>query len=331
MNHRSLWTRIAIGLLVVGVVALPLFLQDLTFFVQMVLSAVVVTGLGLFMGYTGQASLGQAAFVAVGALTVAVLTVRFDVPPIIALLLAPVLAGGVAALLGWPLLRLRGHYLAFGTLAVLLLVHAVMATVPLFGAGLGIAGIPPLGIGTAVVRGQLFYAYLALGVLAVALLVGRNLVASRFGRGMRAIAGSESAAAASGVAVLRTKVVVFGIAGAYAGAAGGILAFFIPYVSQDSFPAALSFGFLIMAVIGGLGTLWGGVVGAVVVSTLLQGLSALGSTPGLPLTAGPVFQYLGYGTALIVVLLFVPGGLAPAIGRLVARISRRRAVAVDAV
>lgn len=291
--------------------AIPPFLGDLTFFVQTALAALVVVGLSLFMGYAGQTSLGQGAFVAVGGLTVAVLTTRAGLPPALALVLAPVAAGLVAALVGWPLLRLRGHYLAFGTLAVLLIIQTVMATVPLFGGGIGIFGIPPLSIGPVTVQGQLPYAYLAIAAVAVAMVVSRNLVASRFGRGMRALAGSESAAGASGVPVARTKVAVFVVAGAFAGLAGGIGAFFTPYVSQDTFPPLASFGYVIMAVVGGLGSLWGGVVGAVAVGVWLQLLSAVATAPGLPPAAAPALQYAGYGLLLVVFLLLVPRGIVP--------------------
>lgn len=293
--------------------AIPPLLGDLTFFVQTALAALVVVGLSLFMGYAGQTSLGQGAFVAAGGLTVAVLTTQFGVPSIVALLLAPVVAGVLAAVVGWPLLRLRGHYLAFGTLAVLLILQTVMATVPLFGGGIGIFGIPALAIGPIQVQGQLAYAYLAIAAVTVAMIVAHNLVRSRFGRGMRALAGSESAASASGVAVARTKVAVFVVAGSFAGFAGAVGAFFTPYVSQDTYPPLLSFGYVIMAVVGGLGSLWGGVVGAVAVSVWLQLLSVVSATPGLPPVVGPVLQYAGYGLILVVFLLLVPRGLVPSI------------------
>jgi branched-chain amino acid transport system permease protein len=317
-------TYFAIAGVALIAVVVPLFLSDLTFFVQMVLAAVVVTGLSLLMGYSGQVSLGQGAFVAVGALTVALMTTKGGLPPLLALACAPVAAGIFAYVVGAPLLRLRGHYLAFGTLALLLIVQALMGNLAVFGAGTGISGIPPLGVGDFVVTGQLAYAYIALAALALVLLVSRNLVRSRFGRGIRALSGSESAASSSGVPVLRSKLAVFAVSGAFAGLAGGIGAFFIPYVSQDSFPAMQSFGYVIMAVIGGLGTLWGGVIGAVLVSVLLQVLNNLGSLPGLPPTASPILQYAGYGIVLICVLLFIPRGIMPTVSDAVRRGLGRR-------
>lgn len=301
----------AIGGLAIVAAILPYFLPDLTFYVQTILAAIVVTGLSLFMGHAGQASLGQGAFVAVGALTVAVTTVELHWPPAMALLCAPIVAAVFAYVVGLPLLRLRGHYLAFGTLALLLIVQALVSTVPFLGGGVGISGIPALGIGDLAISDQVGYVDVALVALAIVLIVSHNLVRSRFGRGVRALAGSESAAESAGVDVVRTKLGIFAFAAGFAGLAGGISAFFIPYVSSDSFPAIASFTYVIMAVIGGLGTLWGGVVGAVLVSVLAQGLTTLGATPGLPSTAGPILQYAAYATVLILALLFLPRGILP--------------------
>jgi branched-chain amino acid transport system permease protein len=319
-------SSIIILMVAAAAVIVPLFMADRSVYVQLILAAIIVTGLSLFMGYAGQASLGQGAFVAIGALTVAVLTVRFHVPSLIALIAAPLIAAACAYLLGLPLLRLRGHYLAFGTLAVLLLVQALISAVPLFGGAVGIGGIPQLGIGTFEFSGQLFYVYFSLAVLAAVILVSRNVVVSRFGRGVRALAASESAAASSGVPILRTKLAVFALAGGFAGLAGGISAFFTPYVSSESFPASASFTYVIMAVVGGLGTIWGGVVGAVLITALVQLLNSASNIPSLPPIAGTVLQYIAYAIVLMAFLLFLPGGLWP---KIVGLFTRRPATAAS--
>jgi len=310
----------------VGVAALgaPLVMNDLTFLMRMVLAAIVVTGLSLLMGYAGQASLGQGAFVAAGALTVALGTTRLGLPPLVVLLAAPLVAGAFALVVGPPLLRLRGHYLAFGTLALLLIVQTAMNAFDALGGAFGISGIPPLGVGDSIVIGQLPYVYLALGCLAVVLVLTHRIVHSRFGRGVRAFAGSETAAESAGVPVMRSKVAIFAISGMYAGLAGAISAFFTPYVSSDSFPAVESFTYVIMAVVGGLGTVWGGVAGAVVVSALLQVLNTVSSQPGLPPTAGPIMQYATYGALLVLALLFMPRGLVPSVDGAFDRATARR-------
>jgi branched-chain amino acid transport system permease protein len=315
---------VAVAGLAAGVA--PLVLTDLTFYMHAVLAAIVVTGLSMLMGYAGQASLGQGAFVAVGALTVALGTTRADLPPLVALLCAPLVAAAVAAVVGVPLLRLQGHYLAFGTLALLLMVQAAMSAFDWLGGAFGISGIPAFGVGGTVFVGQLPYAYLALGCLVLVLLLIHRIVNSRFGRGVRALAGSESAAESAGVPVMRSKVAILALSAAYAGLAGALSAFFTPYVSPDSFPAVESFTYVIMAVVGGLGTVWGGVVGAMIVSVLLQVLNSVSSQPGLPPTAGPVIQYATYGLVLIVALLFLPRGILPSVAGVVDGAGRRRPV-----
>jgi len=302
----------------------PLMMRDLTFLMHMVLAAIVVTGLSLLMGYAGQASLGQGAFVAAGALTVAIGTTRLDLPPLVALLAAPVVAGLFAAVVGLPLLRLQGHYLAFGTLALLLMVQAAMSTFDALGGPFGISGIPPFGVGDRIFVGQVPYVYLALACLAVVLVLTHRVVHSRFGRGVRAFAGSETAAESAGVPVMRSKVVIFALSATYAGLAGALSAFFTPYVSPDSFPALESFTYVIMAVVGGLGTVWGGVVGAVLVSTLLQALNTVSSQPGLPPTAGPIMQYATYGALLVLALLLMPRGVVPSVESGLGRATARR-------
>lgn len=319
--------RATTGVGVLVALAAPFLLSDLTFFVNMVLAAIVVTGLSLLMGYAGQASLGQGAFMAVGALTVAVLTTKAGAPALLALLCAPALSALFAFVVGIPLLRLRGHYLAFGTLALLLIVTAAMSNIDALGGPYGISGIPPFGVGAWVITSQRQYAYLALACLAVVLVVTRNVIRSRFGRGIRALASSESAAESAGVAVLRGKLVVFALSAAYAGLAGAVSVFFTPFVNPDSFPPLASFSYVVMAVIGGLGTLWGGVLGAVLLSSLMQGLNTVSSMPSLPPTAAPVLQYATYAVVLVAALLYLPRGLAPTLTALPAL---RRAWAAQA-
>jgi branched-chain amino acid transport system permease protein len=305
----TLLTRTTVAVVAVVALAMPMLMSDVTFFMQMVLAAIVVTGLSLLMGYAGQASLGQGAFFAVGALTVGIGTTTWALPPLLALVLAPVLASAFAAVVGIPLLRLRGHYLAFGTLALLLMVVAAMSTFDSLGGSLGIAGIPPLAVGSLELTDPRDYAYLALGCLALVLVISRNLISSRFGRGIQALAGSETAAASAGVAVFKAKLSVFAISAAFAGLAGALSAFFTPFISPESFPASRSFEYVIMAVVGGLGALWGGVLGAVAMSVVIEVLNRISTQPGLPATAGPILQYAAYTVLLILALLWMPRGL----------------------
>lgn len=322
---------VVIGL---ATLVLPIALDDsqLTVYVFIGLAAVVVAGLSLLMGFAGQVSLGQAAFYAIGAYTAALLAKDVGVPPLLAMALATAATAGVAVIVGLPLFRLRSHYLAFATLAFQLIVLSVVGEVrSLTGGDTGLTAIPALSLGPLAVEGQyraFIFAYITWVLAAAVLLLNRNLVRSRPGRALRALATSEAGALASGVAVGRLKLQVFALSAAYAGLAGGVYAFFVSYIAPGSFPVLLSIQFLIMATVGGLGSVSGSVVGATVIYLLIQVLTRLGTLPGMPLHAPAVFSYAVYGLVLVLILLLLPQGLIPAIQ---ARLGASRAVsAVEA-
>jgi len=203
-------------------------------------------------------------------------------------------------------------------------VQTAMSTFDVLGGPYGISGIPAFGVGGTVFADQRPYVLLGIALLGLVVFVTHRVVDSRFGRGVLALASSETAAESAGVAVMRSKLTIFALSAMYAGLAGGLSAFFTPYVSPDSFPAIDSFTYVIMAVVGGLGTLWGGVVGAVLVSSLLQLLNTVSSNPDLPPTLGPILQYATYGGLLVLTLLFVPRGIVPAVESGVTRAVARR-------
>ncbi|MFG2971276.1 branched-chain amino acid ABC transporter permease [Streptomyces sp. NPDC048288] len=292
---------------------LPLFLDStqLTVYTELLLSAVVTTGVSLLLGYAGQISLGHGGFYAAGAYTAALMATH-GLPSLLGLACAPLVAGLLGLLVGMPLLRLRGHYLAFATLAFQLILLAVIGQQTSLGGDIGLSGIPSLGIGSHHISGFRGYAWVAWLALVVVMVITRNIVRSRPGRGLRALATSEMAASSSGVPVGRYKLVVFGLSAAFAGLAGGIFAFFIAYVAPGSFGVLVSFQFVVMAVVGGLGTLWGPLIGASTITVLLQWLNDVGARPGMPDYAPQVFSYAVYALLLVLVVLFLPRGLVPA-------------------
>jgi branched-chain amino acid transport system permease protein len=314
---KARWLGVAAA---VASLLLPLALNDsqLTVYVFIALAVVVVAGLMLLQGFAGQVSLGQAAFYAIGAYTAGILA-RRGVPPLLALAVAPLVTALVAAAVGLPVLRLRGHYLAFATLAFQLIVLSLIGQFrELTGGDTGLTAIPPLSAGgvTFPDRYNAFgYAYVAWLVMAGVLLLNRNLVASRPGRALRALATSEAAAMASGVPVGRYKVQVFALAAAYAGLAGGIFAFFLSYIAPGSFPILLSIQFLVMSAVGGVAVVWGPVVGSLTIYLLAQLLQSIGSQPEMPIHAPAELNYAVYGLVLIGVMIFLPDGLVPSIRR----------------
>jgi branched-chain amino acid transport system permease protein len=289
---------------------LPALLEAsaLSTYVLLELTAIVTVGVSLLMGRAGQVSLGQGAFYACGAY-VAALVATHGLPTVLGLLAAPMVAALFAVIVGFPLLRLRGHHLAFATLAMQLIFLSSVAQIPGVGGDIGLQGIPRLTIASFELGTDREYAYLAWCALALVVVTTRNVIASRPGRALRALATSEVAAESSGVPVGRYKLTVFALAGAFGGLAGGIYAFFIGYVAPGSFPLLLSFEYIVMAVVGGLGTMSGPLIGAALVTIVVQLLNQVATLPGMPSFAPSVLSYAAYSALLIVTVLFLPDGL----------------------
>jgi len=303
-------------LLAAAALALPsaLTASQLTVYILLGLAAMATVGLSLLMGYAGQVSLGQASFYAIGAYTAGLISVH-NGPSIVGLLAAPVMAATCAVLVGIPILRLRGHQLAFATLALQLILLSLVSDADWAGGAIGLQGIPHLSVAGVELDQDIHYAYLTWAGVVLTMVVAHNLVASRTGRGLRALATSETAAAASGVPVGRYRMLVFTTAAAFAGLAGGIYAFYLGYLAPGSFPVLLSIQYVVMAVVGGLGTIWGALLGATAITLLVQVLNTIATQPGMPSYAPSVLSYAFYALLLITVVLFIPHGLLPTIRR----------------
>jgi branched-chain amino acid transport system permease protein len=262
--------------------------------------AIFVIGLNIFMGYAGQASFGQNAFAAIGGYTSAVLTTAHNFAPI------PALAAGVAGaivcavLIGYPTLRLKGHYLAMATLAIGLIVYEITVQWQSVTKGyMGISGIPPLGIaGFEAVsdREQL----VLLSVLVTLCMGSAWLIRhSRFGRALVALSGSEDAARALGIDVARYKLAAFVLSAVYAALAGSLFVHTVGFVSPEVFGMNMVILGFTMLYVGGINTITGALVGAVVINLLPETVRGLKD-----------YQDLVYGILLILLLIYAPGGLA---------------------
>lgn len=252
---------------------------------------IAATGLTLFMGYTGQLSIGQAAFYGIGAYTAADLTKAGLAFPL-ALLAGAAAAGLCGLAIGLVALRLRGFYLAVITLAAGLIGFQLFKNLDVLTGGVsGLGRIPrvsePLG-----------YCYLVLALLLLVLLVTTSLVRSPSGRAMQAIAANELAAGSIGIDAFRVKTVIFVLAAGFTGLAGGLYAHLVRFISPDDFTLALSIQFLTMAIIGGLNSVFGGLVGALIVTLAAEQLRSF-----------PAFQPILFGVALLLVVAVMPAGI----------------------
>jgi branched-chain amino acid transport system permease protein len=276
------------------------------------LTAIAATGLTLIMGFAGQVSLGHAAFYGIGAYATAILTVDAGLPPGAAILAGMVVAGLAAAAVGRAVFRVRGHFLAMATLAFgLIFFYVAGHFASLTGGNAGRGGIPKLAIGAwyAITDARMFL--LAWAVLVVGVALARNIVTSRTGRALRAIASSEVAAACSGVDVVRAKTSVFVVGALYASLAGSLYAHYVTYIAPDAFGLLTSISFLVVATVGGLGSVWGAAAGAVFVVMLTELTRDV--VPRFVSGATGSYEITAYGLVLVLVLLLARRGIAGSI------------------
>jgi branched-chain amino acid transport system permease protein len=262
--------------------------------------AIFVTGLNIFMGYAGQVSFGHNAFAAISGYTSAVLTANYGwaTLPAGAVGLASALA--CALVVGYPTLRLRGHYLAMATLAIGLIVYEVTVQWGSVTQGyMGISGIPPLGVGRWSVTSDRAVLACLIVLAALAVLAAAGIRHSRLGRALVAIAGSEEAARALGIEVARYKLIAFLISAFYAALAGSLFVHAVGFVSPEVYGLHMVVLAFTMLYVGGIGTVAGAALGALVVALLPETIRTLSD-----------YQDLAYGAALILILIYAPGGLA---------------------
>ena len=277
------------------------------------LYALVTLGLNLFMGYAGQVSLGQAAFVGIGAYTSAILALRYGVTPWIGTLAGALVAAVVAYAISFIALRLRENYLALATLALGIVINVVFTQWDFVGGTSGLNGIPGFALfgHTFDARG---YAVLTWVLVAIGVWFANVLVTSSYGRALIALASGELAAHALGIDGDRLRRQVFVLSAIYAGVSGGVYASYFSYIDPTSFDFLLSVNFVLMSVIGGLRSVLGAIIGAAAVVALGQFLSI--EVPKILPSARGDFQAFFFGIILVAILVNMPEGLITGLRRL---------------
>ncbi len=271
-------------------------------------NTMLTVGLSLLMGYTGQISLGHAVFFGCGAYITGLLTTRYNWSPVLAILAAAVLTGLLAYVIGIPIFRLRGHYLAMATLGLNIIFETVVVTETEWTGGPnGLLGIPRLNIGPWVLKSELSYYYLVWAVTLAVLAVSLNIVNSRVGRALRAIHASELAASTMGVEVDTFKLKVLTLSAVYASLAGSLFAFYLQIVTPSSFSFIVSIELVVMVAVGGLSSIWGAIFGAASITLLGEALRNI--MPRLVRGASAEAELLAFGAILVIIMIFMPDGL----------------------
>ncbi|MDY6989829.1 MAG: branched-chain amino acid ABC transporter permease [Thermodesulfobacteriota bacterium] len=313
-HHHLLYLMVLVLVLAI----LPCFME--TSYYLLVLNVIglntmVAVGLNLLVGYAGQISMGHAAFYGMGAYVSAVLTTNMDLCPWsfswfpewslpwLIIVVAMVLTGAVAYLIGIPTLKLKGNYLVMATLGLNIIFEILLVEWDsVTGGANGMAGIPHLTVGGFRFDSDLKFYFLIWGLTLFALLASLSLVDSRVGRALKAIHGSEVAANTLGIDTHRYKVKVFVLSAMFASLAGSLYAHYITVITPKSCDIVYSIQVVIMVIVGGLGSVWGSLFGAVMLTLLSEVLHIMEK-----------FNVVAMGLILMVVMIFFPEGFIPGI------------------
>lgn len=275
---------------------------------------ILAVALNLLLGLAGQISLGQAAFFGLGAYISGVLTAIHAVNPWFSMVIAIVTVGVIAFIIGFPILKLKGHYLAMATLGMGIIVYIIFnETVDLTGGPSGLSGIPHLSFGGLIFDSDLKNYYLIWFFTMAVILLSVNLTASRIGRALRAIHDSEVAARIMGVNARLLKVEIFTCSGMLSALAGSLYAHTVTFISPTSFGFNVSIELLTMVIVGGLGSIYGSFLGAAILTLLPEFFRTFQD-----------YDIIIYGITLIVITMFMPGGLVRGVPILIMSLFKRR-------
>jgi branched-chain amino acid transport system permease protein len=300
-----------LAVLAVVLILIPPNIQNnyiLTILIFIAQFTMLTIGLSLLMGYAGQISLGQATFFGIGAYTTAILATTFDLSPWLALGAGVLLAAALAYLVGLLIFRLRGHYLAMATLGMNIILFLVFTQeVEWTGGPSGFRGVPDLTLGPFALTSDIHYFYVFWFFTLIVIALSLNIVNSRVGRAMRALHTSEIAAETVGIDTNAYKLKVFALSAAYGGLAGGLHATYLGFISPSTFGIGVSIELVVMAVVGGLASVWGALFGAGIVMLIEQYLRTFVRLI-IPNASGEQ-EIIAFGLILMLIMIFLPEGL----------------------
>ncbi len=261
----------------------------------------ITIGLSLLMGYAGQISLGQAAFFGIGAYISGILTANYGMNAWACMVIGMAVAAAVAALVGTPSLKLKGHYLAMATLAFGIIIFIIFnEEIEWTGGPDGMSGIPGLSLLGFEFDSVESYYYLVWGFVLVAFIFTVNVIQSGTGRALRAIHASEPAASAMGVDVSKFKIIIFVYSAVLGSLAGSLYAHYLNFINPSTFDLFFSIKLLIMIALGGMHNIWGAIIGACLITFLSYEW----------LHYFEEFEVIVYGAILLFVTVLLPDGLA---------------------
>jgi len=276
--------------------------------IRMAINAVIVLGLNLLIGFAGQISLGHAGFLGIGAYATAALPTHFGWHPLLALVAGAVVAGLLAALVARPIFKLKGHYLAMATLGLGIIINIVVRNEAAWTGGPDGMPVPAMSLAGFEISGDKHWYWIVAVLLSVSVWASLNMMNSPFGRALRALHGSEVASKVVGINVVRYKVAIFVMAAMFASIMGSVTAHYVGFVTPNLADFFHSIELVTMVVIGGMASVYGSVVGAVLLTALPQALTAFEG-----------WETVIFGAILMLSMIFLPKGLVPTLAAIFSR------------
>ena len=302
-QHTVLWIIATVVLF-----CLPLVIQN-RYQIRLIdiicINILLSVGLNIVKGFCGQVTVGHIGLYAIGAYSSALLALEFGWPFWLSFPAAIIICAAAGLIIGIPSFRLEGAYLALVTLGFGETVRIAISVTDAFGATYGLSRIPPPVIGDFAFKTPWEYYYLAMPVMLIGVLFSFRLLRSGIGRAFKAVRDDALAAAATGINVRKCKLLAFMISAIYAGAAGSLYAHLNPgYIHPNNFTIIEMITLLLMVVLGGIGHIWGGIIGAIIITIFYE------------LTADYYqYQLLIFGSMIVLVVLFMPKGIGGLIDR----------------
>lgn len=301
LHHRLFGIAILAGIVVV----LPLFFPSAYYYrvaALVFVFAIAVVGLNLLMGFAGQVSLGHAGFMGIGAYAVAMGPKHFGISPLLSIVAGAVIASLVAFVVGRPILRLKGHYLAVATLGFGLLIAIVFTNEGAWTGGPDGMNVPRIVLFGWPLRGTQAWYWVSAITFVIAAWIAANLIDSPTGRALRAIHDSEVAARVLAIDVAQMKLAVFVISAVYASVAGSYMALLNGHITPEVAGFLRSIELVAMVVLGGMGSIFGSLVGAAVLVVLPQALTWLHD-----------YEHMVLGLVLMAFMIFLRQGIVPSL------------------
>ncbi|MFA6223395.1 MAG: branched-chain amino acid ABC transporter permease [Desulfomonilaceae bacterium] len=313
---QSLFVRICLAVLFVLLIITPFVASSYVLYIMNLIGIAIIgaVGLNLLTGFTGQISLGHAAFVGVGGYATAILVTRLDMPFWFAMPIAGFVSAGMGLIIGIPSLRVKGLYLCIATLAAQFILEFVFVHWESMTHGIRGINVPAPRIGDFVFDTEKSYYFITLVLVILTVGFARNLVRTKWGRAFVAIRDRDLAAEIIGINLFRYKLAAFALSSFFAGIAGSLWVGFIKVVTPEHFPFSLSIQYLAMVIVGGLGSVLGSIFGAIFMTLTPELLNIFVSSakqlfPGLDQFFIPLKEII-FGGMIVTFLVLEPHGLA---------------------